>query len=86
MIVIFETGYGENYNKSEIFADVESTKFCVVYKRDSKIIALCAGNCDPIASRMAFDLEDGVDFTDRYPEYIVDAFPDPPIIGTSNEG
>jgi hypothetical protein len=82
LIGFFDVGYGEDYNKSEIFGDLQEMRFCVIYRRDSRIIALCTANCDPIAAKMAFDMEDGVEWDTGYPDYILEAFPNPPMTGS----
>jgi hypothetical protein len=80
--LIVVLGYGEHYNHSIIFGDLKSLKFCVLYKRGWKILAGCTCNCDPIAARLSFDIQDNVRYDDSFPSYITDVFPATPILGT----
>jgi len=75
------TGHGAFFDEILIFGNLHRLKFCVLYRRDKRIIAVATANCDPIAAKMASDIEDGVDYLFEYPEYITEVFPDRPFIG-----
>jgi NADPH-dependent 2,4-dienoyl-CoA reductase/sulfur reductase-like enzyme/nitrite reductase/ring-hydroxylating ferredoxin subunit len=85
-ISIRYVGFGENFNKSFIFGDLQDLRFCVVYRRESRIVAVCTANCDPIAAKVAFDMQDDVDWGERFPDYITEAFLHAPLVGESHAG
>lgn len=74
-------GYGEQYDQMVIYGDLKSYKFCVLYTKANRILAALTCSCDPLASKLSFDIGDrNAAYGPTGPTYIKDVFPDPPVV------
>ncbi|CAL8118627.1 unnamed protein product [Orchesella dallaii] len=82
-ITLRYTGFGDHYDESIIFGDIfDNLKFCVLYRRERKILACATVNADPIAARVCFNIGDHFQWEPGvYPKIITDTFPELPILG-----